>query len=79
MKRYIHLLWFVLLTACSAKHQPLRLEPNRVLFHSSEVGQVSTTPTDSIKWIRPIAFSRGTLKIRYADGHDTRVAKNTGL
>lgn len=78
MKRALQLLFLVLLTACSA-HQPFRLDPNRVLFNSAEINQpvASATHTDSIKWIRPIPFSRGAIKVRYLDGHDVRIAKNT--
>ena len=76
MNRFFVLL-LALLTACSVKQQPLRIEPNRVLFRSTEIAQTTPTPTDSIKWIRPIAFNRGVLKIRYMDGHEDRIAKNS--
>lgn len=76
MNRFLVLL-LALLTACSVKQQPLRIEPNRVLFHSTEISQTTPTATDSVKWIRPIAFNRGVLKIRYLDGHEGRIAKNS--
>lgn len=75
MNRYIHFFWLVLLTACSAKQQPLRITPNRLLFHSTEMAQAASA--DSIKWIRPILFQRKVVKVRYPDNRDAVIARDS--
>ncbi|MBO0934476.1 hypothetical protein [Fibrella aquatilis] len=75
--RIFLLLFAVLISACSAKYQPLRVQPNRLLTSSAALNDPATAPDTTIKRIRAAGWLSRKIVIKKQDGSVVRIPKNT--
>ncbi|MBO0937672.1 hypothetical protein J2I47_14030 [Fibrella sp. HMF5335] len=73
--RYLLLLFMV--SACTARYQPLRVQPNRLINNSSALYSPVTAPDTTIKRIRAAGWLSRNIVIKNQDGSVLRVPKNT--
>jgi hypothetical protein len=71
------LLFLFLVAACTARYQPLRVQPNRLIDNSSAIYSQATTPDTTVKRIRAAGWLSRNIVIKKQDGSVLRVPKNT--
>ena len=72
----LFLLLFIV-SACTARYQPLRVQPNRLVDNSSALYSQTTAPDTTIKRIRAAGWLSRNIVVKHQDGSVVRVPKNT--
>ena len=71
------LLFVVLVSACTARYQPLRVQPNRLIDNSSALYSQTAAPDTTVKRIRAAGWLSRNIVVKNQDGSVVRVPKNT--